>query len=219
MTRRQAVKELELLQKAVATCTQPLGIVVAHDYHKDPYLLLISCLLSLRAKDSKTLVVVRELFKKVHTPEQLLKLPLAELERMIYSIGFYKQKAKTLRSVSADLIKRFNGQVPSNEEQLLSIKGVGRKTANLVLSMAYDIPAVCVDVHVHKIANLLGFVHTKTPEQTEQELRQLLPKKWWTGVNHVLVQLGQNIKKVLPNLPPSIQQRLTSLVSRKPVKH
>ncbi len=218
ITRAQALADLKVLQRATVDCALPLGDAVVQEYGKDPYLLLISCLLSLRAKDTKTLVVVRALFQKVRTPRQLCALSVQELERIIYSIGFYKQKARTLRAVSVQLIERFDARVPRTQEELLSLLGVGRKTANLVLGMAFDIPAVCVDVHVHRIANLLDFVHTKTPEQTEFALEKLLPRSWWIKINRILVQVGQNVKKVLPRLPRQLQQKLLPLVHRKPAK-
>jgi len=163
-------------------------------YGKDPYLILVSCLLSLRARDTQTLPVCHTLFKKVRSPQGLLTLPLSELESILYSLGFYKQKAKTLKSISLELINRFNGIVPHTEEKLLSIKGIGRKTANLILASAFEIPAICVDVHVHRIANMLGMVNTKTPHETEIALRQLLPKDRWTECNSLFVKLGQNVR-------------------------
>lgn len=214
LSRQTALNDLKIMDAATADCPEPLGNIVAREEHKDPYLLLISCLLSLRARDSHTILVVRTLFNRVRTPEQLLGLSQKELERIIYSIGFYKQKAKTLRAVSGELIARFGGKVPRTREELLSLPGVGQKTANLVLGLAFDEPAVCVDVHVHRISNLLGFVHTKTPEQTELELEKLLPKNWWTRVNYVLVKVGQNIRKIFPRLPEDLQQKLAPLVRR-----
>lgn len=215
MTPREAQKIIDLIEIATKDVSEPLSVVVAREYHNDPFLLLISCLLSLRAKDTKTIVVVRKLFSQVQTPEQLCALPLKELEHMIYSIGFYRQKARIIKAASCDLIERFNGQVPCTKEKLMSIKGAGPKTANLVLSMAFDIPAICVDVHVHRLSNLLGLVHTNTPEETESALEQLLPRSYWTRINHVLVKLGQNIKKVAPQLPPAMQEKLMPLTAKK----
>ncbi|MBT5015288.1 endonuclease III [bacterium] len=173
-------------------CTMMSSII--DTYGKNPFLILISCILSLRSRDAKTLSVCVDLFAKAITPEELLALPPSQLESILYPIGFYKQKTQTLRHVSAELIKRFNGKVPQTEEDLLSIKGVGRKTSALVLSSAFDIPAICVDVHVHRIANLLGIVHTMTPHQTEMELMRLLPKKYWHECNSLFVMFGQNVK-------------------------
>lgn len=215
MTAREAQSIINTIDTATKDVPEPLSVVVAREYHNDPFLLLISCLLSLRAKDTKTIVVVRKLFSQVQTPQQLCALPLKELEHMIYSIGFYRQKARIIKAASCDLIERFNGQVPRTKQELMSIDGAGPKTANLVLSMAFNIPAVCVDVHVHRLSNLLGLVHTNTPEETEVALEQLLPRSYWTKINHVLVKLGQNIKNVAPQLPSSIQEKLMSLTAKK----
>lgn len=172
--------------------TEPLAFQINDVFGHDPFLMLISCLLSLRTRDVITKPVCMQLFKKVRTPEQLLKMPLAELEKIIYSTGFYHQKARTLKQVSKELIERFHGKVPHTEAELRSIKGIGQKTANLVLGLAFGIPAICVDTHVHRISNLLGLVHTKTPEQTEKALKKILPKKYWIDYNNWCVKLGQN---------------------------
>lgn len=213
--RAHAVRTLDEISRATASVTPPLSVSIIKEYGQDPFLLLISCLLSLRAKDSKTLPITRELFAHARTPQEILEIPLVQLEKLIYSIGFYKNKARTLRSVSADLIKRFGGHVPRTLPELLSIKGVGHKTANLILGMAYGIPAICVDVHVHRLANMLGLVHTKTPLETEKELEALLPKKYWIEVNHTLVALGQNPKIVVPRLAPDVAQKLYRLLPKK----
>ncbi len=123
-----------------------------------------------------------------------MALSLSELESILYSLGFYKQKAKTLKNVSLELINKFGGLVPHAEEELLSIKGIGRKTASLVLASAFDIPAICVDVHVHRIVNLIGMVETNTPHETEIVLSQLLPKDRWVECKSLFVKLGQNFK-------------------------
>jgi len=172
---------------------QPMVFTISDEFGKNPFLILISCLLSLRAKDTTTLPICRILFKKAQTPQKILAIPLPELEKIIYKTGFYKRKAKQLHFVSKELLTRFGGNVPSTEQELRSIKGVGLKTANLVLAEAYDIPAICVDTHVHKISNRLGIVKTKTPEETEKALKQVLPKKYWREWNRLLVMWGQNI--------------------------
>ena len=190
----RAIIALDTIRKITRDmpCTMMSTIIEA--YGKDPFLILISCILSLRSRDAKTLSVCIDLFAKATTPEELLALSSSQLESILYPIGFYKQKTQTLRHVSAELINRFNEKVPTTEEGLLSIKGVGRKTSALVLSSAFDIPAICVDVHVHRIANLLGIVHTKAPHQTEIELMRLLPKKYWHECNSLFVKFGQNVK-------------------------
>jgi endonuclease-3 len=162
-------------------------------YGQDPYLILISCLISLRARDIVTYDIVMSLFKRAQTPKELLAIPLHELEEIIRSSGFYHQKTRTLRSVSQALLDRFDGVVPDTRNELESIKGIGPKTANLVLSEAFDIPAICVDRHVHRIANHLGLVHTETPEETEKALKEIIPKNLWLQVNELFVKWGQNI--------------------------
>jgi len=210
-----ARKIVAIIDQATKDVPVPLSVTVVAEYGKDPFLILISCLLSLRAKDTKTITVVRKLFSVARTPQEFNALSQKELEKIIYSIGFYQQKARTIKSVSAQLLADFGGKVPRTKEELLQLNGVGQKTANLVLSTAYDIPAICVDVHVHRLSNLLGLVHTKTPEETEQALEKVFPKSYWSRINEVLVKLGQNIKKVAPRLPADMQRCLISLVRKK----
>ena len=147
----------------------------------------------MRARDATTIHVCRELFSRVKTPQELLALPLSELKRIIFKTGFYQNKAQVLREVSHVILERFNGKVPATYDQLISIKGIGPKTANLVLGMAFDVPSICVDTHVHRISNRLGLITTKTVEQTEQELKKILPKKDWVVWNKLLVVWGQNV--------------------------
>jgi endonuclease-3 len=208
-------RAIDVIEQATHDMPAPLSVAVVTEYGKDPFLILISCLLSLRAKDTKTISVVRKLFSVARTPHGFVKMSQHDLEKLIYSIGFYKQKARTIKAVSARLLRDFGGKVPKTREELLSINGIGQKTANLVLSTAYDIPAICVDVHVHRLSNLLGLVHTKTPEETEVALEKVLPKSYWIRTNEVLVTLGQNIKTVFPRLPSGMQQCLASLVSNR----
>ncbi|MCL4361034.1 endonuclease III [Candidatus Dependentiae bacterium] len=170
-----------------------MAVLVNKKYGKDPYLILISCLLSLRARDIVTWPIVQDLFKIAKTPQQMLKIPKKKLEELLYPIGFYKRKAKILHDVSKELIEKFDAQVPPNKKDLLSIKGIGPKTANLVLAEAFDQDELCVDTHVQRLANLFGLVKTKTPEQTESELKKLLPQKYWREVNRLFVTWGQNI--------------------------
>lgn len=181
------------LRKKTENFAPPMSFSIIHIFGKDPFLILISCLLSLRARDSMTLPVSVQLFEHTRTPQDFLTLPLSELEQAIYSIGFYKRKALQLKKVSQVLLDDYKGVVPSTQEELLKLPGVGIKTANLVLSVAFDIPALCVDVHVHRISNRLGLVQTKTPEQTEKELQKVLPKKYWSEWNALLVMWGQNV--------------------------
>jgi len=208
----QAIEMLKVLRKATRDVPEPMSVVIAREYHKDPFLVLVSCLLSLRAKDTKTLSVSRKLFSVARTPQDFVNMSMPQLEEYIYSIGFYKQKARMIKSVSKELIERFNGIVPKSRKELLSIRGIGPKTASLVLGMAYDIPAICVDVHVHRLANLLGLVKTKTPTETEEEMRELLPKRYWVELNHLLVKLGQNIPTIVPRLPKEMQRALKLVI-------
>jgi endonuclease-3 len=159
----------------------------------DALKILISCLLSLRAKDETTNRISKELFKIADTPEKIAKFPTKKLEKIIFSTGHYHKKASVLKSVSKDLITRFNSKVPSNKEDLMSIKGIGPKTANIVLCFAFNQLVIPVDVHVHIIANRLSWVHTKNAEKTEGELEKILPKKYWPEINEIFVLLGREI--------------------------
>lgn len=170
----------------------PACTTIIQEYGRDPYLVLISCLLSLRTKDTVSLPASRRLFAIARTPAQMLALSQESIEQLIYPVGFYRQKAKSLRDISSDLIHRFAGLVPFDEQDLLSLKGVGRKTANLVRGEGFLIPAICVDVHVHRISNRLGLVSSKTPEETEQQLKLILPQELWIEYNKLLVMWGQN---------------------------
>jgi len=161
----------------------------------DPFKILISCLLSLRTQDKNTEKSSKRLFEVASTPEQILNLPTKKLEKLIYSSGHYKKKSKTLKSVSKEILEKFSGKVPDNEQDLLSIKGVGRKTANIVLNFAYDKQVLPIDTHCHRIPNRLGWLKTKNPEQTEQELMKILPKKYWKEFNAIFVLFGKTICK------------------------
>jgi len=155
--------------------------------------ILISCLLSLRARDENTEKVSKKLFAVADTPEKISKLPLKKLEKIIFSSGHYRKKAKTLKSVSNDLIKRFNSKIPNNKQELLSIKGVGPKTANIVLAFAFGKAVLPIDTHCHRIPNRIGWIKTKTPEKTETQLEKILPKKYWSEFNGIFVLFGKTI--------------------------
>ncbi|HSW74198.1 MAG TPA: endonuclease III [Candidatus Limnocylindria bacterium] len=189
----RAVKIIGILRQATHGMVEPASNQIVARYGRDPFLVLISCLLSLRTKDTVSLPASLNLFERARTPQELLKLPLQTIEKIIYKTGFYRAKARTLHKVSAQLIHDFGGTVPQTEAELLSLPGVGRKTANLVLGVAFQIPAICVDTHVHRISNRLGLVTTTTPEQTEIALKKLLPPDYWTEYNRLLVMWGQNI--------------------------
>lgn len=159
----------------------------------DPFKILISCLLSLRARDETTEVISEELFKVADTPEKILKLPIKKLEKIIFSTGHYHKKARVLKHVSKELIKRFNSKVPCSQEELMSIKGIGLKTANVVLSFAFGQQFIVVDTHVHRISNRLGWVKTKNADKTEEELTKIMPKEFLTEANGVLILFGREI--------------------------
>ncbi len=159
----------------------------------DAFKILISCLLSLRTKDANTEKVSAKLFIVADTPQKISKIPIKRLEKLIFSSGHYKKKARTLKHVSKILLENHNGKVPETKEELLSIKGIGPKTANIVLAFAYGKLVIPVDVHCHRIPNRIGWVKTKTPEQTEEELEKILPKIYWRDFNAVFVQFGQTI--------------------------
>jgi len=169
------------------------ALALIADQSGDPFRVLIACLLSLRTQDSTTGPAAARLFAVAATPQAMLTLPARRIEQLIYPVGFYRTKARVLLGVSRDLIDRFGGRVPDDIDALLTLKGVGRKTANLVVTMGYGKPGICVDTHVHRISNRLGYVRTRTPEQTEMALRATLPRRFWIGYNDLLVSFGQNI--------------------------
>jgi len=159
----------------------------------DAFRILISCLLSLRTQDKNTKIASNKLFAVAQTPEQILKLPIKKLEKLIYSSGHYKKKARTLKHVSKVLLEKFDGKVPKTREELMSIKGIGPKTANIVLAFAFGKKVLPIDTHCHRIPNRLGWIKTKTPEKTEIELNKILPKKYWANFNSIFVQFGKEI--------------------------
>lgn len=166
----------------------------------DAFKILISCLLSLRTQDKNTEKASNNLFSVATTPEQILGLSDSELENLIFSSGHYRKKAKTLKHVSKIILEEFNGVVPQTKEELMSIKGIGPKTANIVLAFAFGKDALPIDTHCHRIPNRLGWVQTKTPEQTEMEISQLLPKQYWKDFNAIFVQFGQTVCKPISPL-------------------
>ena len=194
-----------------------MSFLIIDQFGKDPFLLLISCILSLRARDTVTLPVSLNLFKHVRTPQDIVAIPLQKLEELIYPVGFYKRKSRQIKQISTLLLNMYDGKVPDTEKALLALPGVGIKTANLVLSMAFDIPAICVDIHVHRISNRLGLVTTQTPEQTEKELKKILPKKYWIEWNKLLVLWGQNVcpRLQLCELCDAAQLRTKRIVKKK----
>lgn len=157
----------------------------------DPFRVLISCILSLRTQDTVSLPATVRLFKRATTLKALAALSISEIAKLIYPVGFYRNKAAQIKVICQQLLQNYDGQVPATMEGLLQFKGVGRKTANLVLSLGFNIPAICVDIHVHRISNRLGWATSKTPEQTEHQLMAFLPKRYWIPINHLMVNHGQ----------------------------
>ena len=189
VTQRDIDDVIRVLKRLVRQWQVP---VVGH-YRDDPFTTLISCLLSLRTKDEVTRAASQRLFRLARTPQQLLKLSTRAIEQAIYPALYYRLKARTLQTVAHTLIERYDGKVPSDLDTLLTIKGVGRKTANLVVTLAFRKAGICVDTHVHRISNRWGYVKTKTPEQTEMALRRILPRRHWLIYNDLLVTFGQNL--------------------------
>ena len=186
------VKALSILKKEYPSWKAPIVTYIKNS-RGTPYKILISTILSLRTKDETTTNAVKNLFGNANTPEEIIQLGKDKIQRLIYPVGFYKTKAKRIIEISKILIEKYNGLVPDSLEELLELPGVGRKTANLVITLGYNKPGICVDTHVHRISNRLGYVKTKSPEQTEFALREKLPLEWWTSYNDILVAFGQTI--------------------------
>ncbi|MGC8502320.1 endonuclease III domain-containing protein [Desulfurella sp.] len=184
-------KIVETLREIYPSLQEPIVTEVARE--GNPFFVLISTILSLRTKDKTTKEATQRLLSVAKTPNEILKLTQEQIAKLIYPVGFYNVKAKNILEVCKILIEKYNSKVPDSLEDLLSLPNVGRKTANLVLSKGFNIPAICVDIHVHRISNRLGIVKTKTPVQTEFELMKVLPKKYWIEYNDLLVPFGQNI--------------------------
>jgi len=170
---------------------RPTAITDVRERSRDPFKILIACLLSLRTKDETTGPASERLFALADTPEAMLRLRPRQIERAIFPVGFYRTKARVILGVCRDLIDRYGGKVPDTIDDLLTLNGVGRKTANLVVTQGFGKPGICVDTHVHRICNRLGFVTTKTPDHTETALREKLPRRWWIPINDLLVVFGQ----------------------------
>lgn len=183
---------IRILKKIVPTWEVPAVGKVA-ERHKTPFHILISTLLSLRTKDQTTHAASERLFQLANSPQEMVRLKPQEIEKAIYPVGFYRTKARRIIEVCKTLIDQYGGGVPNDLDELLKLKGVGRKTANLVVTLGFRKMGICVDTHVHRISNRWGYVQTKTPEQTEQALRKKLPKQYWITYNDLLVTFGQNL--------------------------
>ena len=171
----------------------PTAITAMASEGRDPFRVLVACILSLRTQDTTTGPAAARLFALADTPHAMLGLTARQIERAIYPVGFYRTKARTILEVSRALVERHGGAVPDTLEELLELKGVGRKTANLVLTLAFRKYGICVDTHVHRISNRWGYVRTKTPNETELRLREILPRRHWRTYNDLLVAFGQNL--------------------------
>lgn len=164
-------------------------------YTQSPFTVLIACILSLRTQDKTTDEASARLFQLADTPQTMKRLTTARIETAIYPVGFYKTKAKNIKKICTILLSDYKGQVPDTIDGLLKLPGVGRKTANLVVTMGYRKPGICVDTHVHRITNRWGYVETNSPDKTEMALREKLPRRYWMIINDLLVTYGQNICK------------------------
>jgi endonuclease-3 len=191
-------KEVERIMRTIAREIDGLELPavekISETQKRDPFQILISTLLSARTQDATTLAASTRLFGKARTPAAVSRLTVSQIEKLIYPVGFYRNKAVFVRDSARMLVERFGGKVPSTLEELTTLPGVGRKTANLVLILAFKSPDnICVDIHVHRISNRLGWVQTRTPEETEQALYRTIEQRWWPLINQYLVTWGQNV--------------------------
>lgn len=185
-------KIVEILQNANQQRSEFVNLM--EGFH-NPYLVLIACILSLRTNDKTTYPATLRMLELAKTPQEMMNISEGDLANAIYPVGFYKNKAKQIIELSKTIVEKLNGKVPDTIENLIKFNGVGRKTANLVLAKGFGIPAICVDVHVHRIFNRIGYVITKTPDETEFALREKLPQKYWLDINTLMVTHGQNVCK------------------------
>jgi endonuclease III len=215
MTLKEFSKIWPALRKQVRSLHVPyLDQMISSE--RDPFKVLISCLLSLRTQDKVTGEASERLFKLAQTPEALSGLSVENIQKAIYPVGFYRVKAQRIKDISREIRQQYNGRVPDTLEELLLLKGVGRKTANLVVTLGYHKNGICVDTHVHRITNRWGLVQTKTPTQTEFALREILPVRYWKQLNGILVAFGQGICK--PISPLCSQCRIRPACARVGVK-
>ncbi len=175
---------------------------------RDPFKVLVSCILSLRTQDRTSGGASERLFRLAGNAEKMVRLSVKKIEKTIYPVGFYRTKAVTIKGICKKLVEDYNGNVPDDIDELLKLKGVGRKTANLVVTLGYGKPGICVDTHVHRITNRWGYVYTKTPEETEYALRKNLPVQYWAEINGLLVAFGQGVcKPISPLCSQCVLQR------------
>ena len=183
---------VRILRREVKHWDAPIVTLMAES-SKSPFHILISCVLSLRTQDATTTQASRRLFRLADTPQKMLRLSTRTIEKAIYPVGFYRTKAKAIRAICRDLVEKYSAKVPDEIDELLKLQGVGRKTANLVVTLGYRKPGICVDTHVHRISNRWGYVRTKNPKETEFALRKKLPKPYWLEYNDLLVSFGQHL--------------------------
>lgn len=188
------------------------AVTVVADEGRSPFKVLVSCIISLRTKDEVTSQASARLFGHAATPEAMQKLPVEEIAGLIYPAGFYHNKAEQIREIAQRLVADYGGEVPDDIDELLSFKGVGRKTANLVITLGFGKQGICVDTHVHRICNRWGYVATRSPEETEMALRSILPQEYWIEINDLLVAFGQN--HCVPVSPHCSTCRLAALCPR-----
>ncbi|MGQ0666032.1 MAG: endonuclease III domain-containing protein, partial [Nitrospiraceae bacterium] len=203
---------IRIVKREIRRWQEPVVGVVAREFDRDPFLILISCLLSLRTKDKTTREASARLFTLAQTPAAVLKLPLRKIERAIYPVGFYRTKARSIHQICRRLLDVYGGTVPDSIDELVTLPGVGRKTANLVVTVGYGRPGICVDTHVHRITNRWGYIETKTAEESEAALREKLPRRYWITFNDLLVPYGQNLCQ--PVSPFCSTCKLTDLCDR-----
>ena len=187
---------VRILRQEVRRWQSP-AVTIVSQREGDPFKVLISCILSLRTQDTTTGPASERLFALASTAGEMMRLTREDVERAIYPVGFYRNKAVQILAICRELSDRFDGMVPDEIDQLLQFKGVGRKTANLVVTLGYGKPGICVDTHVHRICNRWGYISTQTPDQTEMVLRKLLPSEYWLEINDLLVTYGQNLCRPL----------------------
>lgn len=192
MNDRDIHAAIRILRRQVPKWDTPIVTLMAETY-RSPFRVLISCILSLRTQDATTAKASHRLFAVADSPPAMVKLSAKKIEKLIYPVGFYKTKAKNIVDICRAIIAQYEGKVPDEIDELLKLKGVGRKTANLVVTLGYHKPGICVDTHVHRISNRWGYVKTKTPEKTEFALRDKLPRQYWIEYNDLLVSFGQHL--------------------------
>ena len=192
MKKGEIHQAIRILRREVPKWKVPIVTLIAESRHS-PFHILISCILSLRTQDTTTAKASHRLFELADTPGEMLRLSAKKIEKAIFPVGFYRVKAQTIREICRTLIDKYSGKVPDDIDELLKLKGVGRKTANLVVTLGYRKPGICVDTHVHRISNRWGYVGTKNPEKTEFALRAKLPKRYWIEYNDLLVSFGQHL--------------------------